>query len=252
MQVSLREGPADKPAAAGWPQKIKRLTGGPRPRRLIPAAAAAIILMAVALILFSPMANGKIALGQVYHAIATVRNVCISRFVPGKKDPTRVEYVSKTLKSKLFVLEDRIALRDLENMVIKTKIRATGEITTMPIPPERLIEFTEALEATFGLVPFPDITDVPEDAQWTRVPEDRVEDIIPGTVVYDLIWSDQAGEATRHYKWRAFIDPDTVLPQRTEYTRTIAGLPSSAWKRVYVVRYPSDSDIEAVIRGAFE
>jgi hypothetical protein len=252
MQVSLREGPADKPKPAGWAQKFKRLTGGPRPRRLIPATAAAIILMAVALILFSPVADGRIALGQVYQAIANIRNVCISRFLPGRTDPTRIEYVSKPLSSKLFVLEDRIVLRDLEKLVVKTKILATGEVTTMPIPPDKLIEFTESLEGTFGLVPFPEIRDVPEDAQWTRVHDADVEGTSTDTQVYDLTWRKAEAGITYDFKWRAFIDVRTKLPKRTETYHKQAIEGEYTLKSVYVVSCPNDSEIWVLIGEAFE
>jgi hypothetical protein len=205
--------------------------------------------MAIALILFSPMADGRIALGQVYHAIAKVRNVCISRFVPGKKDPTRVEYVSKTLKSKLFVLQDRIVLRDLQNMVTKIKDRESGEITTMPVPPERLTEFTEGLEGTFGLVPFPDITDVPEDAQWTRVPDDQIEDITPGTVVYDLTWIE---DGRWGHKRRFFIHAQTHLPEKVERYWKLPGEGKYTFDSSKIVRYVSEGEIEALIWGTFE
>ncbi|MHC4529930.1 MAG: hypothetical protein ACYS29_18835, partial [Planctomycetota bacterium] len=151
-----QDGPQAEPKAGGWSERVKRLAGRPGRRTL----------------------DGRIALGEVYQAIADIQNVFMSRFVPGKEEPTRIEYVSKSLGIKLFDLEDRIVLRDLENGIMKIKDRVTAEITTTPISLDKLIEFRENLEGTLGLVPFPDTTRFPEDAEWTHVADDQIKDII--------------------------------------------------------------------------
>ncbi|MHC4865764.1 MAG: hypothetical protein ACYTEX_16910 [Planctomycetota bacterium] len=208
--------------------------------------------MAVGLILLPLRANGRIALAEVYQAIAEIQNVCISRFGPGEDEPTRIQYFSKSLGIRLFNLEDRIVLRDLENMVIKIKDRATGEITTEPISPDKLIEFRESLAGTLGLVPFAAITDVPADAQWNDVRDEDLESVIPGTEVYELTWSETQGESAHYYKWRVLLDPRTALPHRTQFGRRVSGEYDYEWRYVYVVTYPSEGEIEGLIQEAFE
>jgi hypothetical protein len=248
MQVSLREGPPDKPAAAGWPQKIKRLTGGPRPRRLIPAAAAAIILMAIALILFSPMADGRIALGQVYHAIAKVRNVCISRFVPGEKEPTRIECVSRTLDLTFHKTQKQAVLLDLRTRTRKIKDLGTNSVETDSMTGDFVLKVESFMATAFGLMPFSEISDIPKDAQWDRVRAD-VETTVPDTEVYDLVWNDHAGWL---HKWRFFIDAHTLLPHKLERYRRFAGEVEYTFDFLVLVRYMSESEIEVLIGGTFE
>ncbi|MHC4477121.1 MAG: hypothetical protein ACYTEL_15850 [Planctomycetota bacterium] len=252
MLVGVRDKSKDELKAAGLAQKTRRPAVGRRRRRLVPAAAAAIILMAVGLILLPLRANGRIALAEVYQAIAEIQNVCISRFGPGEDEPTRIQYFSKSLGIRLFNLEDRIVLRDLENMVIKIKDRATGEITTEPISPDKLIEFRESLAGTLGLVPFAAITDVPADAQWNDVRDEDLESVIPGTEVYELTWSETQGESAHYYKWRVLLDPRTALPHRTQFGRRVSGEYDYEWRYVYVVTYPSEGEIEGLIQEAFE
>jgi hypothetical protein len=243
-----QDGPQVKPKPGGLTQRVKRLAGGRKRRRLVPAAAA-IILTAVGLILLPLAANGRIALGEVYQAIARIQNVCISTFVAGEDTPTRIEYGSKSLNIKLFDLEDRIILRDLENGITKIKDRVTAEITTTPISPDKLIEFRESLEGTLGLVPFPDMTRVPEDAQWDHMDIEGIETSVPGTKVYDLTWLED-GRLLR--KWRFSIDVRTHLPHKVERYRKLIGEAEYTFKWMQTVRYPSDSEIEALIRAAFE
>jgi hypothetical protein len=249
MQVSLREGPADKPKATGWPQKIKRLTGGPRPRRLIPAAAAAIILMAIALILFSPVADGRIALGQVYQAIADITSVCISRFVPGKKEPTRIGCVSRGLDLWFEKTEKQAVLFDLRTRTRKIKDLSTNAIKTDAMTEELGAKVENVVAGYFGLMPFPEIKDVPKDAQWHHVSDEDVETVVPGTEIYDLIWPEDGGWL---HKWRFFIDARTFLPYKVERYRKLPGEGQYTFQFFALATYISESEIEALIWGTFE
>jgi hypothetical protein len=244
-----QDGPQAEPKAGGWSERVKRLAGRPGRRTLVSGVAAAIVSIVIGLMLLPLTADGRIALGEVYQAIADIQNVFMSRFVPGKEEPTRIEYVSKSLGIKLFDLEDRIVLRDLENGIMKIKDRVTAEITTTPISLDKLIEFRENLEGTLGLVPFPDTTRFPEDAEWTHVADDQIKDIIPGTEIYDLTWAE---DAEWLHKWRLFVERSTHLPHKVERYPKLAGEAEYTFYLSNVVRYISESEIEDVIREAFE
>jgi hypothetical protein len=247
-----KDGPQDKDKPGGWTQGIRRLAGGRKRRRLVPAAAAALILIAVGLFLFPLTADGKIALAQVLHGLANVQNVCILSLAPDREEPIRTEWVSKSLGIKLYELTDRVVLRDIKKLTIRIKNLASGEITTTAISPDKLEESRENIEGTLGLLPFSDITDVPDDAQWNHVSDEDVETVIPGTEVYDLIWNESEGGITYWRKWRLFIDTATNLPQRQERYRKPSVGDEYVLRSVRVVSYPSESEIEGLIAETFE
>jgi hypothetical protein len=244
-----QDAPQAKPKPAGLTQRVKRLAGGRKRRKLVPAAAAAIILIAVGLILVPLTANGRIALGEVYQAIGNVQNVFMSRFVPGKEEPTRGECVSRTLDLWLQKTEKQAVLFALRTRMRTVRDLSTGSIETDAMTEELVLKVESVVAGYFDLVPFPDIADVPGDAQWIHVPGDQVQTIIPGTDVYDLTWLE---DTQWLHKWRFFVGRATHLPHKIEGYQKLAGEAEYTFKWTKMVRYPGEPEIEGVIREAFE
>ncbi|MHC4864521.1 MAG: hypothetical protein ACYTEX_10575 [Planctomycetota bacterium] len=253
ISVWVRDESRDAQQVIAMPERIEQGASGRNLRRFRMPAAAASILIAVAfwMLLISPAA-GRIALAQVYQAIANLQNICISSFAPPEVEPVQEVWVSLALDVRLHITPNQAVLFDLQRKIKKTKDLSTGSVETTSITPDLLVEVERHVAGSFGLVPFPDIADVPGDAQWTHVPGDQVETVIPGTDVYDLTWRGRGGELTRHHKWRVFVDADTALPKRTEWSVSLGESEDSGWEDVYVVTYPSSSEIETLVRSIFD
>ncbi|GAH33945.1 unnamed protein product, partial [marine sediment metagenome] len=219
----------------------------------IPAAAATVVLIAVSLFLFlsTPVAKA-VDLSQVYEAITKIKNVCISSFVPDRPAPTRREWVSRGLNIRLQKTQKQVVLFDLQNKIRKIKDLSTDSVQTTPITGDFLAKVESFIAGSFGLLPFPDITDVPENATWKQVADENIEAIVPGTKVYDFIWTIEKPDIELH-KWRFFIDPGTKLPKRVEtYSKAPSEENYTILEYYEVVTYHTDREIQAVIQSVFD
>lgn len=233
-----------------FPQRIRQKVSAMNIRTFRIPAVAAVILIAVGLfLLFGTPVAEAVEFRQVYEAVAKIKNICISHFVPNKIEPIQKIWVSRSLDVKLIKTGDQFVLWDIQNEVIKKNRLSLDSITTKPIPKDSLEKFEKNIQGTFGLLPFSSITDIPENAQWEKVNNKSVESIVPGTEVRDLIWTKVISSTVTEYrKWRAFIDIQTNLPKRAEwYIKTAIG-DEYTLESVSVVEYHSDSEIKAIIR----
>lgn len=74
------------------------------------------------------------------------------------------------------------------------------------------------MERFFDLIPFDDVSSMPDNASWNQMPLENPAAAMPGTTLYELLWHQQPGDVDtiRYFKWRCYLDPKTNLPQKTE------------------------------------
>lgn len=234
-----------------FPQRLKQKVSTLNLKQFIkPVATAAIILIGI-LILFSVPAAKAVDLSQIYKALEKVKNVCISRFVPDKAEPIQRKWISLTLNVSVQKSKKQAVLFDLQNRVRKVKNLSTDSIEETTIAGDFLAKVEKSITGSFGLMPFSGITNVPQGAQWNRVDDKDIETPIPDTEAYDLTWNKKVPN-TEFWKWRVFVDATTNLPKRTEWYRKAAIENQYALVSATVVEYPSDSEIEVVIRSTFD
>jgi len=231
------------------PERLKQRTvSAPKLMRFIkPVAAAAVILIGV-LLLFNVPAARAIDLSQVYNALSKIASVRISRFAPGTTEPIQVEWVSRTFRVRMFSEGGQLVLWDIKNKVKKTKTLSSGSIETDPVASDVLARVEESIVGMLGLMPFSDISDVPEGAKWYRVDDKDVEATIAGTEVYDLLWTKKTPQVESH-KWRYFVDTRTNLPRRIEVYLKKAFEENFTLYKYEVVTYLTDAEIKALIQS---
>jgi hypothetical protein len=220
--------------------------------RPVAIAAAAVLLISV-LFLNAPAAKA-VDLGQVYEAIAKIKNVCITRFEAGKTQPYQKEWVSQTMNIRMFRNtegEEELALWDIANGVKKAKSFASLEVKTTEPPAKVLERFSNAVANSFGLMPFATMTDVPKDAQWTWVSDAEAAAVVPGAEVYDLTWVEVNNDTEWARKMRYWVDRATGLPRRSEYYRKDDVDGQYVLTMTVEVEYPAESEIQALIRAWF-
>ncbi len=122
-----------------------------------------------------------------------------------------------------------------------------------PLTEERLAELEKSLALSSGVAPFSDAKDVPERARWSRVKDPAVEAVIPGCVVYDLVWVQQGAvsEASTYRMWRVFVNTKTHLPRRAESYAKSELEKEYALESFVMVTYPSESEIQDVVVSTF-
>lgn len=248
IEVEVLDKSKPEPDVIAFPQRLKQKVSAMNLRQFRIPAAAAIILIAVGLFFFSTPVAKAVDLGQIYRTLQQIKNVCITAFAPEESKPTQEICISRALKIKMFKTETECVLLDIEGKFRKVKDLDTGSITMAKLDEEMLVKIEEAIEGPVGLLPFDDISEVPEDAEWQQVTDETIETIIPGTQVYDLVWMEKRlGGEIVHRKWRGYIDTETKLPKRVEWWIKLAIEKEYELENVMKVAYPTAVEVQAAI-----
>jgi hypothetical protein len=217
-------------------------------RVAVPAAVAAVILVAFALFLNLP-SRRAMTVERIYGALSEAENIHISRFQAGQTNPDGQLWASETLRVKLFKSgsgnQAQSALWDIPNRVKMTMYLSS--VKTQTITEQMLAELEESATRFSDLVPFSDVSDIPDGSQWNRIDDPEVAAIAPGTEIYELTWM----EAVAHKKWRVFVDVRTNLPKRAEFYAKLKPEGEYTAETFTVVAYPSESEIQALVENTF-
>jgi hypothetical protein len=233
--------------AATLKQKIsvKRL----KPLLKTGAVAAAVIFIAAALLLNIPTARA-VTLERIYEAIEKVKNVHITSFIPDKKEPVQEIWVSQTLNIYMTKTEGQLVFWDISNRVRKSKHLDTSLTEATSLTDDIVAGLEKKMSSTLDLMPFYDISDIPESADWSRVDNENVE-IRSNIEIYDLQWIEKKyGGSAIFKKWRVFVDSETNLPQRIEWYEKLTADSEYTLSLAMEVEYLSDSEIREIIKEA--
>jgi hypothetical protein len=208
-------------------------------------AAAAVILIAL---LLNIRSAGAVDLDRIGRALERVRNVYFA--TSGTTEdavPTQEIWISQALNRKLYKTGAEYLLWDIK---AKSKIKRdlnTGSITTIPLNTNDSLNVKETIR---GLLPLNSQREVPEGAQWLPVAEEDIENPIPGTKVYDLIWTEKHLLGSIIRKWRGHIDIEKKLPKRIEWWVKLGEEQVDKCESVTDVSYPTIDEMKAVIKKA--
>lgn len=223
-----------------------------------PVAVAATILLAV-IFLLKGTAVRAVELAEIYKALAHVRNVCLTAFVPEKPEPTQKIWISQTSNIMLLKTGAQWVLWDIKSKSQKSKDLNTGSIEITKLKNDILAKVEETMDVPWGLLPFDDISALPKNAKWQKVTDDDIDTNITNTEVYDLIWIEEGLSGSIVYrKWRGYIDAKTKLLKRAEWWEKLARQTNGrlASDKEYKltttisVTYPTVSEIQAAIKDA--
>jgi len=214
------------------------------------ATVAAVVFVAITLLLNSPTAKA-VSLESIYKAIERATNVHISSFLPDKKEPIQQLWISRTLNIYITKSQNELVLWDIRNRVRNNKHFDTGLSETIRLTDDLAASIEPKIAGFLDLVPFSRISEVPHDAEWTRVTDVRLKGSTRNIEVYDLTWGEKAYDGSIVFKkWRVFLDPTTKLPQRTEFYEKSPADSEYNLRSVKVVESLSDSEIQEVIKEA--
>lgn len=213
-------------------------------------AAAAAILIAIALLL-NIQPTKAVTIDKIYKAIEKANNVYIASFIPDKKEPIQELWVSRTLNIYMSRTGKELVLWDLANKAGKTKHLDADLVETTPLSNELIAEVEKMITGSLGLMPFDEVSNIPEDAEWSRVAEDEGETIDKSIEVYDLKWVEKRyGGSAMVKKWRVYANAKTNHPQRVKWHEKLSPDGEYILERITLVEYLSDSKIQAVIKDA--
>ena len=218
-----------------------------KPLAKVGFAAAAAILIAVALLLNTPTAKG-VTIEQIYKAIDKIRNVYVASFAPEKKEPMQEKWVSHALNVYITKTGKQLVLWDLQNKVKKTRHLDSNSVETTVLSDNIITETGERIASSLGLMPFGHMSEIPRDAEWHRVTDGSLKVATENNQIYDLTWTEKGYDGSIVFKkWRAFIDPQTSLPQRVEWYQRISPDGEYTLISTTAVRCLVDSEIQTAI-----
>ena len=215
-----------------------------------PVAAAAVILIAVGLFLRRPARDSDTVEG-FYATLAGAQNICVSEFQADQTSPDQQVWTSQSLKVRLFNTgtgdQAQFALWDIGKKVQMTMY--LSNVQSEPLTAEKLLDLEKSMTPSFGVAPFFDAKDVPENARWNRVDDPAIVALIPGCAVYDLTWTASEGGSQR--KWRVFADAKSHLPRRTELHAKSVTEAQYKLESFVVVTYPNEREIRDIVANTF-
>lgn len=241
-----------QPAAVDITTRSKKKAPALNVKPLLKAglAAAAVIAIGFALLFNSPAA-GSVTIKQIYQAIENAKNVYIAQFNLGKAEPDQEKWVSRSLNIYMMKTGEKSVLLNLTNKVKRVKNFNTGFIETSPLTTETITETEKMMAGFIGLVPFDDISIIPNNAEWNRVVDEDLGTTTNTIEIYELTWLRRTlAGVTIFNKWRFFVDPKTYLPQRTEYYRKLDRDNAYTLKSIMEIKYLSDIEMDAVVKEA--
>jgi hypothetical protein len=207
---------------------------------------AAAVAIAAMLFLFTIPVTKAVTLAQISAAVIKVKNVYIAHFVPGKTEPIQKKWVSRTQELYIITGKSEVAIWDLQKGVLGVYKRTTGETTQRSLSAEEITEMEPLVNSSLGLVPFEDMSAGPEGSQWQRVADAEIPADMSGIEAYDLLWTQQNGSVGN--RWRVYVNQQTRLPLKTEFYRIYPGEQEYVLETVMIVEYPTDDEIQKVIR----
>jgi len=181
-------------------------------------AMAALILVGIMLFL-GKFANA-IEYDDIYDAISRIQNICLMTGESETNEPTQEIWVSNALDVKLFYSGGRWIFWDIENKIRKTQMAESNFPEAVNLNGAEIASIKQTMNIPLGVLPFQSHSSLPDKYKWKSLSDNKTALQIRNTYIYDLLWTDKTiNNRIIYYKWRAYIDKDTMLPKRVENWR---------------------------------
>lgn len=248
-RVEENHGRADVAAILDFTARLKRRVSTLNVKPLLKASAiAAVILIGLALLLNAPTAKA-VTVEQIYKAVEKVRSIYIASFSSHTTELVQEQWVSQVLNIHLTKTGSQWVLYDIGAGVRKSKDSHTDVREEVTLTEDGIAGFKKMMGLALAFMPFQNLSDVPPDAQWSNVTDAALQPDVVGAEVYDLTWTQRRYSSMIHNKWRAFVDPQTILPRRIELYQKQPADGQYSLVSVREIKYMTDAEIEAVIEG---
>jgi len=212
------------------------------------AAAAAILIIGLGFFFTTPSARA-IDLTQMCQALEKATCVHLASYLVDKSQPYHETWVSRPHQLRLLLYRKSVVLWDFQNRVKKVKNLPNGKITITPVEEKVAITALKYLEASFGIVPYKEGSQLPFNPKWQNIAIDEVkENNLPDTEVYDMTWL----EGGVYRKNRYFIDIHTCLPKKTEYSDKLHAEDDYKFSTYTLLSYPTPEEVEKLVKSYFD
>ncbi|MFA6186641.1 MAG: hypothetical protein WC770_05445 [Phycisphaerae bacterium] len=219
-----------------------------RVRKLVkPLATIAALIFAATWLFVGTFANA-IEYDDIYNAISRMQNICLMTGEFTTNEPTQKVWISNTLNVKLFHSGNHWMLWDIQNKIKKTQITGSDSSEVGNLNDADIASIKQTMNIPLGVLPFQRYSSLPNKYSWKLSADDKVALQIRNTCIYDLLWVDKtANDSSIHYKWRAYIDKDTMLPKRVENWRKQSAASQYELTGWTNITYPTTQEVKYLI-----
>lgn len=196
---------------------LKRKVSSVKFSPLLKAAAAVILFFFVINTFFNTPATGDVTIRRIYEAIEKINNVHISAFSPENGRIVQEKWISRSLNIYMTKTDNLVVFWDLGKARQRIRDINAGGTEDVNLTDDQVADIKSESDNSLALMPFQDLSLIPEDARWESV-TDISENMQTDLDVYDLTWSNKAPDGSLGFnKYRFFIDRKTMLPKQIEY-----------------------------------
>ncbi len=233
---------------AGVREALGRRLGSPQFRPVLKAGllAAAMIPLAIALFVNIQPASA-VRVQQLSDTIMGIENLHLTRYGP---DGTLVEELLMARGSGLVALRDARGdtLCDFTSREIIVRLSGRGTPERALLTQDEHTSIMKAINATLGRA----LGDTPRDGRLQPLALDAAEGIGQGEAAHEYTWDSKASNGlVMQKRLKAFLDPDSGLPQRMESSRLMPGEEQWQLMDTYRFEYPTRQEVELDIQRLF-
>ena len=213
------------------------------------AAAAAVVLIAVWF--FADTSARALKYNDIYSSVSKIQNICLTTGISRDSRASQEVWVSKALNIKLFHSSGNWILWDTENKVRKSETARADHLVIDKLNDVEIANVEQTMDIPRYILPFQSPYSLPEKYNWKSLPDTIADKQLDNVEVYDLLWSDNSADnVSIYYKWRVYIDKDTMLPKRVENWQK--QLPDGEYElRSWTdITYPQTPEIEKLVDKA--
>ena len=223
-----------------WHSRLKR-----KVRDLIPVTVAILVVFTL---FFYTLSSQAVVLEDINNALGQVRNVCIQRISTRNNKIYQTSWKSRPFR--IWITDD-IKYAVLIDLNSWTSMEVNkGIIYKEPVEIENHEKFEDAMNTSFGLIPFSNLLEAKTKGHWEQIDDADTADNIE---VYELSWTSKTdiGDMTIYYKWRVYVDTKTDLPVKTEWYQKDHNDNDFVHSTTTIITYPTDNEIETVVKSFF-
>jgi hypothetical protein len=217
-------------------------------RQLLKPSAAIAAMTIVAIWLFVGTLAKAVKFDDIYNAIGKIQNICLISGTSEVAEATQKVWISKDLDIKLFYSANHWTLWDIKNEARKSRTSESAYWETNKLDNAELTNVRQTMDIPLALLPFQSPHSLPDKYDWKPLSDKEVIGQFPNTQVYDLLWSDKTVNGSLvYYRWRVYINKDTLLPKRVEYWQKHLSVGKYELKNWTNITYPQTREVEKLI-----
>jgi hypothetical protein len=139
-------------------------------------------------------------------------------------------------------------MQDTDNRVTYTQTLSGNMIESTPMSREMLAAVDKGMDVPWGLLPFNNVSDLPDGAVWKKVPAQLPTADTNSSEVYDLFWTEKTiGGSGVFYQWRCMLDPVTKRPYEIQWWSKHTEDSDYELTTRVEINYPEEAQIRTII-----